>query len=149
MGSGNLRGQRCLQPPDSVVLVPEGWLQASSSSGRGPSWALGGARDWRPEERLRAAEEALELDTLATELKSLIIEALMLEDVTVDDIDTRERLFIEGLGLDSIDALELAMAIQRRYGVRIQAEDEETRAIFRSVETLAAHIHAQQREVSP
>jgi hypothetical protein len=49
-----------------VVLVPEGWLQASSSSGRGPSWALGGARDWRPEERLRAAEEALELDTLAT-----------------------------------------------------------------------------------
>ncbi|MDP6944787.1 MAG: phosphopantetheine-binding protein [Myxococcota bacterium] len=83
------------------------------------------------------------------ELKALVIEALMLEDVTVDDIDTHERLFIEGLGLDSIDALELAMAIQRRYGIRIEAEDEETRAIFRSIGSLAAHIHTQLSQVSP
>lgn len=78
--------------------------------------------------------------TLETELKELIIEALMLEDVDVDDIDTDEPLFVEGLGLDSIDALELAMAIDKRYGVRIKADDEQNRQIFSNVRALAAYV---------
>ena len=60
--------------------------------------------------------------SLEKELKELIIEALMLEDMSVDDITDEEPLFVEGLGLDSIDALELAMAIDKRYGVRIKAD---------------------------
>ncbi|MCA9610732.1 MAG: acyl carrier protein [Myxococcales bacterium] len=78
--------------------------------------------------------------SLETELKELIIEALMLEDVDVDDIDTDEPLFVEGLGLDSIDALELAMAIDKRYGVRIKADDEQNKQIFSNVRSLAAYV---------
>ena len=73
-------------------------------------------------------------------LKSLIIEALMLEDVSPADIDATAPLFGDGLGLDSIDALELAIAIDEAYGVTIKADDERNRGIFRSVETLAAHV---------
>ncbi len=78
--------------------------------------------------------------SLEAELKELIIEALMLEDVDVDDIDTDEPLFVEGLGLDSIDALELAMAIDKRYGVRIKADDEQNKQIFSNVRSLAAYV---------
>ena len=60
--------------------------------------------------------------SLENELKQLIIDALNLEDVTVDDIEREEPLFDEGLGLDSIDALELGLAIRKRYSVRIDAE---------------------------
>lgn len=79
---------------------------------------------------------------LTTELKELIIESLMLEDVTAADIVTDDPLFGSGLGLDSIDALELSMAIHKRYGVRIAADDEKNREIFRSVASLAAFIAA-------
>ncbi|MBX3274933.1 MAG: acyl carrier protein [Sandaracinaceae bacterium] len=78
--------------------------------------------------------------SLENELKELIIEALMLEDVEVGDIGTDEPLFVEGLGLDSIDALELAMAIDKRYGVRIKADDEQNRQIFSNVRSLAAYV---------
>lgn len=81
---------------------------------------------------------------LETQVKDLIIEALMLEDVSADDIDVEKPLFGEGLGLDSIDALELAIAIDQKFGVRIKAEDEGTRAVFRSVRSLAAHIASHQ-----
>jgi acyl carrier protein len=77
---------------------------------------------------------------LENELKELIIEALMLEDVSVDDIESEEPLFVEGLGLDSIDALELAMAIDKKYGVRIKADDEENKTIFSNVRSLAAYV---------
>ena len=77
---------------------------------------------------------------LEDELKKLIVEALMLEDVTPGEIDSEDALFGEGLGLDSIDALELAMAIDKQYGVRIKAEDEENRRIFASVRNLAAYV---------
>ncbi len=77
---------------------------------------------------------------LVHELKELIIDALMLEDVAVEDIDENEPLFIEGLGLDSIDALELAMAIDKKYGVRIKADDEQNRSIFQNVTSLAAYV---------
>ena len=77
------------------------------------------------------------------ELKSLIVEVLMLEDVTPAEIDSEAPIFGEGLGLDSIDALELALAISKRYGVRIKADDERNREIFRSVKNLAAFIVAE------
>ena len=77
---------------------------------------------------------------LENELKELIIDALMLEDVSVDDIESEEPLFVEGLGLDSIDALELAMAIDKKYGVRIKADDEENKRIFSNVRSLAEYV---------
>jgi len=80
---------------------------------------------------------------LNRELKSLIIEALGLEDVTVDDIGDDQTLFGEGLGLDSVDALELGLAIQKRYGIRIDAEAKDTRTHFANVNALAAFIAAQ------
>ncbi len=79
---------------------------------------------------------------LERELKELIIEALALEDLSPDDIVTDDPLFREGLGLDSIDALELSMAIHKRFGVRIEADDSRNKSIFRSVSSLAAHIAA-------
>ena len=80
--------------------------------------------------------------TVEAELKALIVEALMLEDVQPEAIETDAPLFREGLGLDSIDALELSMAIHKRFGVRIAADDERNKIIFRSVATLAAFIVA-------
>lgn len=79
-------------------------------------------------------------EALQGELKQLIVEALMLEDVRPEQIDTEAPLFGEGLGLDSIDALELAIAIDRRFGVKIEAEDERNKEIFRNVRSLARHI---------
>ena len=79
-------------------------------------------------------------EALETEIKELIVEALMLEDVEPGEIDAEAPLFVEGLGLDSIDALELAIAIDKKYGVKIKAEDENTREIFRSVRSLATHV---------
>ena len=80
--------------------------------------------------------------TMEQQIKELIVEALMLDDVTPDQIDSEAALFGEGLGLDSIDALELAIAIDRKFGVKIRAEDENTRAIFRSVKSLAEHVES-------
>lgn len=81
-------------------------------------------------------------EALEQELKKLIVDALMLDDVSADEIDAEAPLFVEGLGLDSIDALELAIAIDKHYGVKLKAEDENTRDIFRSVRSLAAHVAA-------
>lgn len=77
---------------------------------------------------------------LELELKELIVEALMLEDVEASEIDSDEPLFVDGLGLDSIDALELAMAIDKKYGVRIKADDEQNRRIFSNVKSLADFV---------
>ena len=79
---------------------------------------------------------------LEKELKVLIVESLMLDDVKPEQIDSEAPLFVKGLGLDSIDALELAMAIAKKYGVTIKAEDERNRDIFASVRSLAAFIAA-------
>lgn len=84
------------------------------------------------------------METVENQLKALIIEALDLEDMTPADIDEAAPLFGEGgLGLDSIDALELGMAIKKRFGVVINGETEEMRARFRSVSTLADYIRSQ------
>lgn len=80
------------------------------------------------------------IEGLKSELRELIVEALVLEDITPANIDPDEPLFVEGLGLDSIDALELAIAIERRYGVKFTAEDAENSKIFATVTSLAGYI---------
>jgi acyl carrier protein len=77
---------------------------------------------------------------LALELKHLIIDCLDLEDLTPDDIDSDAPLFVEGLGLDSIDALELGLHIQKKYQIKLDANSEDTRKHFASVNALKAFI---------
>ncbi|WP_462159883.1 phosphopantetheine-binding protein [Pseudoalteromonas sp. GB56] len=80
------------------------------------------------------------MNDLKLELKKLIISSLDLEDVDVTDIDDAEPLFIDGLGLDSIDALELGLAIKKEFDVKIDANSEQTKAHFASVNALAEFI---------
>lgn len=82
-------------------------------------------------------------ESLEDQLKDLIVEALALEDVEPSEISTEEALFVEGLGLDSIDALELALAIQEKFGVATSPDDERNRELFFSVKTLADFIRAE------
>jgi acyl carrier protein len=77
------------------------------------------------------------MDKLDDEVKRLIIETLQLEDVGPADIDAQAPLFGEGLGLDSVDALEIAVALKRRYGIKLSPNSRETRKYFASVRTLA------------
>jgi acyl carrier protein len=84
---------------------------------------------------------------LETEIKQLIIDSLELEDIGVDDIDSGAPLFGAGLDLDSIDALELGLALKNRYAVRLDADSEETRRHFHSVASLAQFVH-EQRQVT-
>ncbi|MCG8667978.1 MAG: phosphopantetheine-binding protein [Pseudomonadales bacterium] len=80
------------------------------------------------------------MSDLIQEIKELIIEVLDLEDISPDEIVATEPLFVEGLGLDSIDALELGLALKNKYNVSIDAESEETKKHFSSVESLAAFV---------
>jgi acyl carrier protein len=82
---------------------------------------------------------------LEREIKDLIITTLSLEDIVVDDIDSTAPLFNEGLGLDSIDALELGLALQKRYGLTLSADSTETRRHFASVRTLSAFVMANRK----
>jgi len=81
-----------------------------------------------------------QVDHLETEIKTLIVEALELEDVNPETIDSEAPLFVEGLGLDSIDALELAMALEERYGVKIQDNPAENQKLFACVHNLALFV---------
>lgn len=83
---------------------------------------------------------------LEQEVKELIIEVLQLEDISAADIDTDAPLFVEGLGLDSIDALELGVALQQRYGISLSADAEDTRRHFASVRALAALIASHRKK---
>ena len=83
------------------------------------------------------------METLHNELKQLIIDALNLEDMSIDEIETEAPLFGDGLGLDSIDALELGLAIKKKYNIVIDADDSKTRQHFASVENLANYISSQ------
>ena len=74
------------------------------------------------------------------ELKALLIAELNLEDLSPDDIDAGAPLFRDGLGLDSIDALELAVIIDRKYGIKIKSSDERNKEIFSSLNALADFI---------
>lgn len=74
------------------------------------------------------------------ELAQLLVESLNLEDVDAAGIDPEAPLFNAGLGLDSIDALELALAISKRYGFPLRSDNEGNRQIFASLRALAAHV---------
>lgn len=80
------------------------------------------------------------MEKIENEIKQLIIDSLNLEDIRVDDIKSEEALFVEGLGLDSIDALELGMALQRKYNIKIDSAVEDIKALFFSVRTIADFI---------
>lgn len=83
------------------------------------------------------------MNLLSTEIKQLIIDTLNLEGMTPEEIDAEAPLFGDGLGLDSIDALELGLALKNRYGVVLSAESQDMRQHFYSVETLAKFVSAQ------
>lgn len=83
------------------------------------------------------------MNKLENEIKELIISSLNLEDMTVDDIATDDALFGDGLGLDSIDALELGIALQQKYDVNFKSESEDTKKHFYSVKTLAQFINSE------
>jgi acyl carrier protein len=83
---------------------------------------------------------------LEQEVKTLIIDVLQLEDIAPEDIDSEAPLFVEGLGLDSIDALEIGVALQKRYGITLSAESQETRRHFASVRALAAMIETNRKK---
>jgi len=80
------------------------------------------------------------MSDLKVELKQLIIETLDLEDIEVSDIQDDEALFVDGLGLDSIDALELGLAIKKAYEVKIDANSEQTKQHFSSINALSDFI---------
>ncbi len=82
------------------------------------------------------------MSDLETEIKQLIIDSLDLEDITIADIVSDEPLFGDGLGLDSIDALELGLSIQKKYNVKLDASSEETKQHFRSVATLVKLVES-------
>lgn len=73
-------------------------------------------------------------------LAELLVESLNLDGVSAADIDPEAPLFNAGLGLDSIDALELALAISKRYGFQLRSDSEENRRIFASLRALSAHV---------
>jgi len=86
------------------------------------------------------------VQALEEEIKDLIITTMSLEDIAPADIDATAPLFNEGLGLDSIDALELGLALQKRYGLSLAADSEETRKHFASVRTLSSFVAANRKQ---
>ena len=84
------------------------------------------------------------LSPFELEVARLLVETLHLEDIQPEGIAPEEPSFGEGLGLDSIDALELALAISKTYGFQLRSEDKENRRIFASLRALSEHV-AQQR----
>ena len=84
------------------------------------------------------------MQALELEIRELLVSALSLEDIAPDDIDPEAPLFNEGLALDSIDALELGLALQKRYGLTLSADSAETRRHFASIRALATLV-AEQR----
>lgn len=81
-----------------------------------------------------------DLSALELEVAHVIVEALNLEDVRAEDIDPEQPLFRDGLGLDSIDALEIALALSLKYGIQIRSDDKENTEIFSSLRSLSHHV---------
>jgi len=79
-------------------------------------------------------------DDLISQLKTMIIDGLRLEDITPDDLSDDAALFGDGLGLDSIDALEIGVMLDRQYGVKITSGDERNNQIFVSLRSLAEFV---------
>ena len=86
-------------------------------------------------------------EEIESKLKDVIVSALDLEDLTAADIVTDAPLFGEGLGLDSIDALELGMAVKKAFGVTFSSDPAENRKIFYSVKTLADFVEQDRKSV--
>ncbi len=84
------------------------------------------------------------MSSLHHDIKTMIIEALDLEDIDADEIVDDAPLFVDGLGLDSIDALEIGLALQKRYGIKLKAEEDGTRQHFSSVNALVALVESHQ-----
>jgi len=84
------------------------------------------------------------MDSLKHEIKELIVNALELEDIKPENIGDSEPLFGEGLGLDSVDALELGIALKKKYGFKFSADNAENKKHFASVDALAAFIEAEE-----
>ena len=82
------------------------------------------------------------MESLKNELKSFIVTHLNLEEMSVEDINDDDPLFGDGLGLDSIDALELIVMLEKEYGIKIR-DPEKGKAIFQSVNTLAEYVNSQ------
>ena len=80
------------------------------------------------------------MDNIKQQIKELIVSALELEDISPENIVDSEPLFGEGLGLDSIDALELGVALRKKFGVKFSAENADNKRHFASVDALAAYI---------
>lgn len=82
----------------------------------------------------------LEQSESELEVAELIVEALNLEDISAAEIEPEAPLFREGLGLDSIDALEIAMAISQKYGFQLRSDDPDNATIFSTLRQLTQHI---------
>lgn len=77
---------------------------------------------------------------LEFQIKQLIIDALKLDDIAIEDIDTDAPLFGAGLGLDSLDALEIAMVLNKNYGVKLGSNEQLNQSVFQNVRSLAQYI---------
>ena len=85
------------------------------------------------------------MEKLKLKLKEQLIEALNLEDILPEDIDSTQPLFGEGLGLDSIDALELIVVLEKKYGIKF-ADRSESRAAFASIDKMAEYVAANRKK---
>lgn len=88
------------------------------------------------------------MDELKQQIKECIISSLELEDITPENIVDSEPLFGTGLGLDSIDALELGVALKKKFGVKFNAENSDTREHFASVNALAEYISSERAKAN-
>ena len=88
------------------------------------------------------------MDALEDRIRRLIVETLNLEDISAGEIDPEEALFGEGLGLDSIDALEIGVELQKTFGVKIDTQDENLSSYFSSVRALARFVSRQLEQAS-
>ena len=88
------------------------------------------------------------MSDLRLELKQKIIETLDLEDIEAADIVNDEALFVDGLGLDSIDALEVGLMLRQQYGIDLKSDSEETRQHFTSINALAALVESHRAQQS-
>jgi acyl carrier protein len=82
------------------------------------------------------------MDELQREIAQAIVDALGLPDVRVDELETETQLYGEGLGLDSIDILEVALVVSQRYGFELRSDDPDNEKIFRSLGSLAEHVRS-------
>ena len=90
----------------------------------------------------------IDQEQLEVQLKNVIIDTLGLDDVRPQDIDSDQPLFGDGLGLDSVDALELGIALKKRYGIVVDPKSEDTRSHFQSVRALARLVAGRDNETS-